>query len=120
MASSHSTPVRATPTRNIGLSDAAEQRWRQMTRGRHLLPAVPGLLEEDVQNNVCNQMQAALPLQRAMGFASARRSMRPVSNSHLSPEDTLSRRNGERDAQTSSGIRTSVAYPTRQLCDERF
>eukprot|EP00928_Gymnodinium_smaydae_P008060 TRINITY_DN12905_c1_g1_i1.p1 TRINITY_DN12905_c1_g1~~TRINITY_DN12905_c1_g1_i1.p1 ORF type:complete len:239 (-),score=33.57 TRINITY_DN12905_c1_g1_i1:596-1237(-) len=125
MTSTQNAPVQVTSRR--GLSDAAEQRWRQMSGGRHLFCAVAGVLEEDVQSNACYQIQPVLPLAQAMGFASGRRPMHQehedesasTSSAHLSQGANVIRRDDEHDTHTSGGMRISAARPIQQLCDER-
>eukprot|EP00928_Gymnodinium_smaydae_P010727 TRINITY_DN14036_c0_g3_i1.p1 TRINITY_DN14036_c0_g3~~TRINITY_DN14036_c0_g3_i1.p1 ORF type:complete len:209 (-),score=40.77 TRINITY_DN14036_c0_g3_i1:91-717(-) len=115
MASTRGALMHATPKRGIGLSDAAEQRWHQMTGGMHLLPAVAGLSEEDVQNNVCNQMQPVLPLAQAMGLAEASRSMQQERNNLPAPAFAAP---VPRQANMRSGVQIAAAVPTQLLSDE--
>eukprot|EP00928_Gymnodinium_smaydae_P070034 TRINITY_DN5397_c0_g2_i1.p1 TRINITY_DN5397_c0_g2~~TRINITY_DN5397_c0_g2_i1.p1 ORF type:complete len:258 (+),score=38.51 TRINITY_DN5397_c0_g2_i1:91-774(+) len=117
--------LQAKPHSSIGLSDAAEQRWRQLTGGRHLLPAVAGLLEEDVQNNVRNQLRPVPPLAQTMGFACGRRPMdqayedvTPAAMPHLSRAVHRGESGDEASTPARSGISMTAARPTQQLLDE--
>eukprot|EP00928_Gymnodinium_smaydae_P068532 TRINITY_DN516_c1_g1_i2.p1 TRINITY_DN516_c1_g1~~TRINITY_DN516_c1_g1_i2.p1 ORF type:complete len:231 (-),score=30.36 TRINITY_DN516_c1_g1_i2:357-1049(-) len=118
----------ATPQRRIGLSDTAEQRWRQLTGGRHLISAVPGLLEGDVQNNVFNQLQPVPTLAQAMGFASRPRPMYEEyegetasdSRAHVLQEAIANNSTQDELFHTRGGTAVSAVRPTRQLLDEMF
>eukprot|EP00928_Gymnodinium_smaydae_P068533 TRINITY_DN516_c1_g2_i1.p1 TRINITY_DN516_c1_g2~~TRINITY_DN516_c1_g2_i1.p1 ORF type:complete len:229 (-),score=34.89 TRINITY_DN516_c1_g2_i1:215-901(-) len=126
MSTEQDETVDATPRRSLGLSATAEQRWRQLTEGRHLIPGVPGLREEDVQNNALNRLQPAPTLAQAMGLADRRRPMyeededevAPDSSAHILREAVVV--NGDRDqySQTIGGTAVSAARPTQQLLDE--
>eukprot|EP00928_Gymnodinium_smaydae_P012766 TRINITY_DN14650_c0_g2_i5.p1 TRINITY_DN14650_c0_g2~~TRINITY_DN14650_c0_g2_i5.p1 ORF type:complete len:235 (-),score=36.23 TRINITY_DN14650_c0_g2_i5:229-897(-) len=126
MASCESALVQKPLKRSIGLSDAAEQRWREMNGGEHLLPTVAGLLEEHVQDNACKQRQPVLPLAQAMGPACGRRSMSEqrgnvvvaASSAHLPQEFIRMNRDDGQDTQTRSGIRVPAALQTQQLYEE--
>eukprot|EP00928_Gymnodinium_smaydae_P070033 TRINITY_DN5397_c0_g1_i1.p1 TRINITY_DN5397_c0_g1~~TRINITY_DN5397_c0_g1_i1.p1 ORF type:complete len:224 (+),score=59.76 TRINITY_DN5397_c0_g1_i1:50-673(+) len=120
MASTQSVPMNLSLTtqRNIGLSDASEQRWRQLTEGRHLLSAGAGLLEEEVHNDVRNYLQQGSSLAQVMGFACRPRPMHqeyddvgtPDSVADLSQEAHLVERDDEDNAQQLQSLRDVSSF----------
>eukprot|EP00928_Gymnodinium_smaydae_P012765 TRINITY_DN14650_c0_g2_i3.p1 TRINITY_DN14650_c0_g2~~TRINITY_DN14650_c0_g2_i3.p1 ORF type:complete len:230 (-),score=20.13 TRINITY_DN14650_c0_g2_i3:272-925(-) len=126
MASFESAPVQTPLKSSIGLSDAAEQRWREMNGREHLLPNVAGLLEEHIQDKARKQMQSVLPLAQAVGPACGRRSMSEQrgnvvaagSSAQLPQESIRMNRDDGRDSQMRSGIRVPATLQTRQLYEE--
>eukprot|EP00928_Gymnodinium_smaydae_P091159 TRINITY_DN7485_c0_g1_i1.p1 TRINITY_DN7485_c0_g1~~TRINITY_DN7485_c0_g1_i1.p1 ORF type:complete len:225 (-),score=39.45 TRINITY_DN7485_c0_g1_i1:209-883(-) len=130
MSTIHSQPgdLQAKPQRSIWLSATAEQRWRQLTGGRHLISAVPGLLEEEVQNNVSPQLQPAPPLAQALGFADRRKPMYEQCegdlssnyNARLVQQAVAVGGSHEEHSQTRGGAAVSAVRPSRQLLEEMF
>eukprot|EP00928_Gymnodinium_smaydae_P033873 TRINITY_DN2413_c0_g5_i1.p1 TRINITY_DN2413_c0_g5~~TRINITY_DN2413_c0_g5_i1.p1 ORF type:complete len:216 (-),score=41.26 TRINITY_DN2413_c0_g5_i1:293-940(-) len=113
MASGQSEPHKseAVPQRSIGLSDAAEQRWRELTGGR--------------THCWSSQLREIPPLAQALGFANRRTTMSeeyedsvaPSSSAQRSQEANVLRGGGHGNFRATGGW-LAAARPTLQLLDE--
>eukprot|EP00928_Gymnodinium_smaydae_P045408 TRINITY_DN30273_c0_g1_i1.p2 TRINITY_DN30273_c0_g1~~TRINITY_DN30273_c0_g1_i1.p2 ORF type:complete len:230 (-),score=33.58 TRINITY_DN30273_c0_g1_i1:277-903(-) len=100
-----------TPKRSIGLSDAAEERWRRLTGGKH------------VHSDEYNPFEPVPPLgcERRRIYQEPEDVDVPACNTrtHLSQEadDSVSADDAE-STRTQGGVRMAVAYPTQQLLED--
>eukprot|EP00928_Gymnodinium_smaydae_P036082 TRINITY_DN25267_c0_g6_i1.p1 TRINITY_DN25267_c0_g6~~TRINITY_DN25267_c0_g6_i1.p1 ORF type:complete len:198 (-),score=25.34 TRINITY_DN25267_c0_g6_i1:269-862(-) len=97
----------------IGLSDVAEQRWRQLTGGKHLLE---GVYMQAPPKHHDTDFYA-----QRLGFASRGGDQKQNQDDDFVPAfepQSATTASGGRDSRPREGVRVALAYPTQQFIQE--
>eukprot|EP00928_Gymnodinium_smaydae_P047580 TRINITY_DN31767_c0_g1_i1.p1 TRINITY_DN31767_c0_g1~~TRINITY_DN31767_c0_g1_i1.p1 ORF type:complete len:207 (-),score=27.87 TRINITY_DN31767_c0_g1_i1:481-1101(-) len=94
----------------VGLSDAAEQRWQQLTHGKHLLESLYHPPQPDIHAPGCL-------VQRAESLSSTLFEDKHVFRSETCVQEDAAARSGP-EQQSRQGLSIAHAHPTQQLLEE--